>query len=117
MFEEYKLTIKIICHMKYETKIVKKLCQLGLGCINFCVQSTLHLLVVYDVLANVINHCIILTLEKLHFETQMSFVPSFQFDPKTLLPSRCKWKSHTCLHCFWIVCMNLIQRSLTKYWL
>jgi hypothetical protein len=73
-------------------KICKKHCvKLGFGCINFCVQSTLHLLVVYDVLANVINHCIKLTLEKLHFETQMSFVPSSQFDPqKNLLPSRCK---------------------------
>jgi hypothetical protein len=105
--------------MKYEKKICKKHCvKLGFGCINFCVQSTLHLLIVYDVLANVINRCIKLTSEKLHFETQMSFVPSSQFDPKKkLLPSRCKWKSHICLHCFWIVCMNLIQRSLTKYWL
>jgi hypothetical protein len=61
----------------------KKHCvECGFGCINFCVQSTLHLLIVHDVLANVINCCIKSTLKKLHFETQMNFVPSFQFDPK-----------------------------------
>lgn len=57
--KEYKPANKIIVTWNMKKQICRKHCvELGFGCIKFCVQSTLHLLVVYDVLANVIYFCI-----------------------------------------------------------